>query len=79
MSDTFLDGTFGILADFDYLDSHITQHHQDIVGWKGTYLNCSSFAVNPAGSGCAAIGAAAAAGCRQHSAQLVPPGHGDVL
>ncbi len=62
VSDTFLTYTFGILADFDYLDSHITQHHQDIVGWKGTYLNCSSFAVNPSGSGCAAIGAAAAAG-----------------
>ena len=59
VSDTFLDGTFGVLADFDYLDSHITQHHQDIVGWKGTHLACSNFAVNPAGSGCATVGAGA--------------------
>ncbi|HTV78160.1 MAG TPA: TonB-dependent receptor [Steroidobacteraceae bacterium] len=59
VSDTFLDNTFGILVDFDYLDSHITGHHQDIVGWKGTHLACSSFAVNPAGSGCATVGTGA--------------------
>jgi TonB-dependent receptor len=59
VSDTFLDGTVGILVDFDYLDSHITNHHQDIVGWKGTYLGCSTFAVNPSGSGCASVGTGA--------------------
>ena len=59
VSDTFLDNTVGFLADFDYLDSHITQHHQDIVGWKGTYLGCSSFAVAPSGSGCASVGTGA--------------------
>jgi TonB-dependent receptor len=60
VSDTFLDNTFGILADFDYLDSHITTHHQDIVGWKGTYMPCSTFAVAPGGSGCASVGTGAA-------------------
>jgi iron complex outermembrane recepter protein len=60
VSDTFADGKFGILVDFDYLDSHIANHHQDIVGWKGTHLACSTFAVNPAGSGCAAVGTGAA-------------------
>jgi len=59
VSDTFADGKFGILVDFDYLDSHITNHHQDIVGWKGTHLSCSTFAVNPAGSGCATVGTGA--------------------
>jgi iron complex outermembrane recepter protein len=59
VSDTFADGKFGILVDFDYLDSHITNHHQDIVGWKGTHLACSNFAVNPAGSGCATVGTGA--------------------
>jgi iron complex outermembrane recepter protein len=60
VSDTFLDNTFGVLVDFDYLDSHITGHHQDIVGWKGTNLACSSFAVAPTGSGCASVGTGAA-------------------
>jgi iron complex outermembrane recepter protein len=60
VSDTTADGVWGILVDFDYLDSHITGHHQDIVGWKGTYLGCSSFAVNPGGSGCASVGTGAA-------------------
>ena len=59
VSDTFADGKFGILVDFDYLDSHITNHHQDIVGWKGTHLACSTFAVNPTGSGCATVGTGA--------------------
>ncbi|HEY7888918.1 MAG TPA: TonB-dependent receptor [Steroidobacteraceae bacterium] len=47
LSDTFADGKFGILIDADYSDDHILGHHQDIVGWKGTHLPCSSFA-NPA-------------------------------
>ena len=47
LSDTFADGKLGILIDADYSDDHILGHHQDIVGWKGTYLPCSSFA-NPA-------------------------------
>jgi TonB-dependent receptor len=68
LSDTFADNTFGILVAGNYLDSHILGHHQDIVGWKGVsqntnnggYLACSSFAVNPAGSGCASVGTGAA-------------------
>jgi iron complex outermembrane receptor protein len=60
VSDTFLDNTVGLLVDFDYLDSHITNHHQDIVGWKGTHLACSNFATAPTGSGCATVGAGAA-------------------
>ena len=64
LSDTFADGKFGVLADFDYLDSHILNHHQDIVGWKGTHLACSSFATAPNSifgpSGCATVGAGAA-------------------
>ncbi|HTC51751.1 MAG TPA: TonB-dependent receptor [Steroidobacteraceae bacterium] len=59
ISNTSPDGDWGFLADFDYLDSHITGHHQDIVGWKGTHLACSSFATNPAGSGCATVGTGA--------------------
>ncbi len=70
VSDTFADGKLGILVDFDYLDSHIENHHQDIVGWKGAswsdrqwrrwgYLACSSFAVAPTGSGCATVGTGA--------------------
>ncbi|HTB68435.1 MAG TPA: TonB-dependent receptor [Steroidobacteraceae bacterium] len=56
VSDTFFDGTVGILVDADYLDSHIEGHHQDVVGWKGTHLACSSYAVAPSGSGCATVG-----------------------
>jgi TonB-dependent receptor len=66
ISDTFADNMFGILLSGNYLDSHITNHHQDIVGWKGAsahrdaagnllgYLACSSFAPGgaPAGSQC---------------------------
>ncbi|HEY4338743.1 MAG TPA: TonB-dependent receptor plug domain-containing protein, partial [Steroidobacteraceae bacterium] len=59
VSDTFLDGKFGILVDVDYLDSHIENHHQDVVGWKGTHLACSSFAAAPTGSGCASVGTGA--------------------
>ncbi len=59
LSNTSDDGTFGVLIDFDYLDSHIEGHHQDIVGWKGTYLPCSTFGANPGGSGCATIGTGA--------------------
>jgi TonB-dependent receptor len=46
LSDTFDDGKLGILIDGDYLDDHITTHHEDIVGWEGTYLGCSSLAQN---------------------------------
>jgi TonB-dependent receptor len=64
VSDTFGDNNqFGALADFDYLDSHILGHHQDIVGWKGTHLHCSSFGTAPnsvfGSSGCAVVGSAA--------------------
>jgi TonB-dependent receptor len=59
LSDTFLDGKVGILVDFDYLDSHEENHHQDIVGWKGTHLTCSTFSVAPSGSGCATVGTGA--------------------
>src|SRR6185312_11429106 len=66
LSDTFADNTFGILIDGDYLQSHILNHHQDIVGWKGAsgnattgWLACSNFAVAPAGSGCATVGTGA--------------------
>ncbi len=41
LSNTSPGGEFvGFLVDFDYLDSHIEGHHQDIVGWKGTHLAC---------------------------------------
>jgi TonB-dependent receptor len=60
VSDTFLDGKIGILVDFDYLDNREENHHQDIVGWKGTYMPCSSFAAAPGGSGCATVGTGAA-------------------
>ncbi len=64
-SDTFDDGKFGILIDGDYLDSHILQHHQDIVGWKGsTSFSCANLAANVTtvfgSTGCAAVGAGAA-------------------
>ncbi len=45
--------------DVDYLDSHIENHHQDVVGWKGTHLACSSFATAPSGSNCATVGTGA--------------------
>lgn len=67
LSDTFADDRFGILISGDYLDSHILNHHQDIVGWKGAsgsastgWLACSNFAVAPAGSGCTSVGTGAA-------------------
>jgi TonB-dependent receptor len=47
-SDTFFDDTIGILADGDYSDTRISAHHQDIVGWKGTYLNSCQMAGGPA-------------------------------
>ena len=66
LSDTFADGKLGILIDGDYLDSHVLNHHQDVVGWKGAsgnattgWLACSNFAVAPAGSNCATVGAGA--------------------
>lgn len=63
ISDTFADGKFGVLLDFDYHDTHVATDHLDVVGWKGTYLNCSAFAVAPnsvfGNSGCASVGPAA--------------------
>jgi iron complex outermembrane receptor protein len=59
VSNTSPDGMWGFLVDFDYLDSHIEGHHQDIVGWKGTHLACSTFATAPTGSGCATVGTGA--------------------
>ena len=59
VSDTFADGTFGILVSGDYTDKHILGHHFDIVGWKGAHLGCAEFETNPAGSGCATVGTGA--------------------
>ncbi len=63
-SDTFADDTFGILIAGDYHDTHVTNHHLDVVGWKGQFTPCSSFATNPTShfgaSGCASVGAGAA-------------------
>ena len=47
-SNTFLDDTFGILVDGDYSDTRISSHHQDIVGWKSTFLNSCQMAGGPA-------------------------------
>jgi iron complex outermembrane receptor protein len=64
-SDTFADGTFGILFDGDYSDKHIYGHHQDIVGWKAADLPCSAYNQNYTtafgSTGCTLLGAAAAA------------------
>ena len=63
ISDTFADDTFGILLAGDYHDSHVTTHHLDVVGWKGQFTPCNSFATNPSSvfgpSGCASVGAGA--------------------
>ncbi len=47
-SDTFFGDTLGVLVDGDYSDTRISAHHQDIVGWKGTYLNSCQMAGGPA-------------------------------
>ncbi len=47
-SDTFFNDTVGVLVDGDYSDTRISAHHQDIVGWKGTYLNSCQMAGGPA-------------------------------
>jgi iron complex outermembrane recepter protein len=64
ISDTFADDKFGILVSGDYHESHVSTHHVDVVGWKGTYLPCSSFATDPTShfgsSGCASVGTGAA-------------------
>jgi iron complex outermembrane recepter protein len=49
VSNTFADDTFGVLLDADYSDHRITTDHQDIVGWKGNFLNCGQYATMPAG------------------------------
>ncbi len=63
LSDTFFDNKLGILIDGDYQDSDVLGHHQDIVGWKGTYLSCSSLAANATtafgSTGCATVGTGA--------------------
>jgi iron complex outermembrane recepter protein len=63
ISDTFADGKFGILADFDYHDQHVTTTHLDVVGWKGTFLNCSELSQNYTtafgSTGCGAVGGTA--------------------
>lgn len=48
LSNTFFDDTFGVLIDADYTDTRVSAHHQDIVGWKGTYLNSCQMAGGPA-------------------------------
>ena len=64
ISNTFADNKFGILLSGDYHESHVTNHHVDVVGWKGTYLPCSSFATAPTSnfgsSGCTSVGTGAA-------------------
>lgn len=65
-SDTSSDGKFGVLLDFDYMDDHYENQHQDIVGWKGnTGFACSSLAANFntvfGSTGCPNTGAAQAA------------------
>ena len=47
-SDTFADGTFGILVDGDYTDHHVTAHHVSNVGWVGTHFNSCQMAGGPA-------------------------------
>jgi iron complex outermembrane recepter protein len=51
-SDTFADDTVGILIAGDDTKKAIEGNHFDIVGWKGTTLNCNQFAIAPSGSGC---------------------------
>jgi iron complex outermembrane receptor protein len=46
-SNTFFDDTFGVLVDGDYSDTRVSAHHQDIVGWKGTYLNSCQMTGGP--------------------------------
>jgi len=46
-SNTFFDNTLGVLVDGDYSDTRVSAHHQDIVGWKGTYLNSCQMAGGP--------------------------------
>jgi TonB-dependent receptor len=47
-SNTFFDNTVGVLVDGDYSDTRVSAHHQDIVGWKGTYLNSCQMGGGPA-------------------------------
>jgi len=47
-SDTFFNDTVGILIDGDYSDTRISEHHLDIVGWKGAHLNSCQMAGGPA-------------------------------
>jgi TonB-dependent receptor len=47
-SDTFANGTFGILLDGDYTDHHVTAHHVSNVGWVGTYFNTCQLVGGPA-------------------------------
>ncbi len=77
LSDTFLDGKLGFLIDFDYLDSHIEGHHQDIVGWKGTYLHCSH-SVPTRAARLRGHWRNGGRHRRECCADLVSPGYGDV-
>jgi TonB-dependent receptor len=47
-SDTFFDDTFGILVAGDYTRKEILDHHFDIVGWKGAFLDPCQMAGGPA-------------------------------
>src|SRR3569833_2241190 len=47
-SDTFFDDTFGILVAGDYTRKEILNHHFDIVGWIGAFLNSCQMAGGPA-------------------------------
>jgi TonB-dependent receptor len=46
-SDTFFNDSLGILIDGDYSDGRSSAHHQDIVGWKSTFLNSCQMAGGP--------------------------------
>ncbi|MGH8294018.1 MAG: TonB-dependent receptor plug domain-containing protein, partial [Steroidobacteraceae bacterium] len=48
ISDTFANGTFGILLDGDYTDHHVTAHHVSVAGWVGTYFEQCQMAGGPA-------------------------------
>ncbi|HTY50366.1 MAG TPA: TonB-dependent receptor plug domain-containing protein, partial [Steroidobacteraceae bacterium] len=48
LSNTFADDTIGILVDGDYTDQKSYEHHLDIAGWEGTYLNSCQMAGGPA-------------------------------
>ena len=47
VSDTFDDDKLGILIDGEYDDQRTDEHHLDMAGWEGTYLNSCQMAGGP--------------------------------